>query len=203
MMTIIRTAAPTAMLFLAACSSGPAEPPALTDDAWTVDEAASKLSYVSIKQDQFAETNSFESLSGTLSADGAANIAIDLASVSTGVDIRNERMRDVFFMVADNPAANITAQLDPALFAKLRVGESASAVVDGRLSLNGIEAPFQADVTVTRAGPDRVLAVSDKPVIVEASQFELAERLTQLQELAGLSSITPTVPVTFSLMFQR
>lgn len=203
MFTIIRNIAPASLLVLAACSQGAAEPTALTESAWTVDDAASTLSYVSIKEGELAETNSFEKVTGSLTADGAASIEIDLASVSTGVDIRNERMRDVFFVVADNPAATVTAQIDPATFAALGVGERASTMLDGTLSLNGVEAPFQAEVTVTRAGPDRVLAVSDKPVIVEASQFKLVEGLAELQGLAGLSSITPVVPVTFSLVFTR
>jgi len=190
-------------LTLAACSGAPAEPTALTTGEWTLDGEASQLTYVSIKADEIAEVNTFEALTGTVSAEGQAAVSIDLASVSTGVDIRDERMREVFFVVADNPTANVTAAIDPAAFEALGVGESASTTLDGTLSLKGVEAPFQADVTVTRAGEDRVLAVSDAPVIVEASRFELTEGLAALQELAGLPSITPVVPVTFSLTFER
>ncbi len=190
-------------LGLAACSQTPVEPEAVTAGAWTVDSAASELSYVSIKAGEIAEVNTFETVTGTVSADGAAAIEIDLSSVSTGVDIRDERMREVFFVVADNPTANVTATIDPAAFEALGVGESTSTTLDGTLSLKGVEAPFQAEVTVTRAGADRVLAVSDAPVIVEAGRFELVEGLAQLQELAGLPSITPVVPVTFALTFER
>ena len=192
-----------ALLSLAACSGAPAEPPALTGSAWTVDGEASELAYVTIKADEIAETNSFETISGGITAQGAATIEIDLASVSTGIDIRDERMREVFFVVADNPTATVTAQIDPAEFEALAVGDSAETTLDGTLSIKGIEAPFQTTVTVTRAGADRVIAVSDKPVIVEASRFELTDGLAQLQELAGLPSITPVVPVTFSLAFER
>ncbi len=192
-----------ALLSLAACSGAPAEPPALTGSAWTVDGEASELAYVTIKADEIAETNSFETISGGITAEGVATIEIDLASVSTGIDIRDERMREVFFVVADNPTATVTAQIDPSEFEALGVGDSAETTLDGTLSIKGIEAPFQTTVTVTRAGADRVIAVSDKPVIVEASRFELTDGLAQLRELAGLPSITPVVPVTFSLAFER
>lgn len=195
---------PAAILIaLSACSQAPDAPAALTTSAWTVDGAASELSYVSIKAGDIAETNSFESLSGSVTAEGAAVIEIDLASVNTGIDIRDERMRDIFFVVADNPTATVTAQIDPASFEALSVGESTQTTLDGTLALKGVEAPFEAEVTVTRAGPDRVLAVSNAPVIVEARSFELTDGLAQLQELAGLPSITPVVPVTFSLTFTR
>lgn len=202
-MTTLRFAAAALFVAGAACSQTPTEPDAITEGAWTLDATASELSYVSIKSGEIAEANTFEALSGNVTAEGAATVEIDLASVSTGVDIRDERMRDIFFGVADNPTATVTAQIDPAAFEALKVGESAQTVLDGTLALKGIEAPFQAVVTVTRAGPDRVIAVSDKPVIVEAARFELTDGLAQLQELAGLPSITPVVPVTFSLAFSR
>ncbi|MEP0392791.1 MAG: YceI family protein [Erythrobacter sp.] len=192
-----------ALLLLSACSQAPTEPPALTGTAWNVDASASELSYVSIKQGEIAEANTFESVSGSVTAEGAATIEIDLASVSTGVDIRDERMREIFFVVASNPKAIVTAQVDPAAFEAIGVGESTDTTLDGTLSLAGVEAPFQAEVSVTRAGPDRVIAVTDKPVILDAGRFELVDELGQLQELAGLSSITPVVPVTFSIAFER
>ncbi|WP_298307185.1 YceI family protein [uncultured Erythrobacter sp.] len=188
---------------IAACSQAPAEPAALTSGVWTVDSEASELSYVSIKQGEIAEANTFESVTGTVTAEGSATIEIDLASVSTGVDIRDERMRDIFFAVANNPIATVSAQVDPAAFEALGVGESLDTTLDGTLSLTGVEAPFQADVSVTRAGADRVIAVTDKPVILDAGRFELGDELAQLQELAGLESITPAVPVTFSIAFER
>ena len=57
-----------------------------------------------------------------LGADGAARVEIDLASVNTGVEIRDERMREIFFQVADFPSATVTAQLDPQQFAALDSG---------------------------------------------------------------------------------
>ena len=203
-MNAIRTAAFASLLTLAACGQTASEEPApVIEGAWEVDSAASRLSYVSIKQGEIAETNTFETVTGSVTGAGEAMVEIDLASVSTGVDIRNERMRDIFFSVADNPKATVTAKVDPASFEALAVGESADTTIDGTLSLAGVEAPFQAEVSVTRAGPDRVIAVTDKPVIIEAGRFELADELAELQELAGLDSITPVVPVTFSIAFQR
>ena len=203
MTTILRIAAAATLLGLAACSGAPSEAPSVTGTEWTLDAAGSDLNYVTIKAGEIAEVNSFETLSGGVTADGAATVTIDLASVSTGVDIRDERMRDIFFVVADNPSATVTATIDPASFEALKVGESMATTLDGTLALKGAQAPFQAEVTVTRTGPDRVTATSAKPVIVEAGALGLTDGLAQLQELAGLPSITPAVPVTFALTFTR
>ncbi len=192
-----------ALVLAAGCSETPADPPALTDGAWQVDSEASRLSYVSVKAGEIAETNRFERLTGSVSPSGDAVIEIDLSSVDTGVEIRDERMRDIFFEVASNPSATVTADIDPSAFEVLGIGESVTQPLEGTLSVRGIDAPFATDVTVTRVGPDRVLAVSDEPIIVEAGRYDLIDRLGQLQELAGLPSITPAVPVTFLLALER
>lgn len=201
MIKLAKTAAIALALSLAAC--GPTEPPAVDEGAWTLDGPASRLTYVSVKSGEIAETNSFSRLEGSVSAEGDATVEIDLASLETGVDIRNERMRDIFFEVADHPKATITAKLDPRVYDYLKVGDSTIAEVKGTLNVNGVEAPVEAEVDVTRIGADRISVVATEPVIVMADALELTEGLAKLQELAGLSSITPAVPVTFSLEFER
>lgn len=195
--------AAVAFSFTAACSEVPAEPAAITEGAWAVDPDASSLSYVSVKAGDVAEPNTFSTLSGSVSEAGEAVIEIDLASLETGVDIRNERMRDIFFNVAENPTASVTATIDPAQFEALKVGESTSQELDATLSVRGVEAPITAQLQVTRAGEDRVQVVSETPVIVYADALELTEGLATLRELAGLDEITPLVPVTFSITFER
>ncbi|MEL7217865.1 MAG: YceI family protein [Pseudomonadota bacterium] len=188
---------------LAACSPAETEAPPLSEGTWTVDSDASRLSYVSVKSGEIAEANELTGLSGTVAPDGAAEISIDLATVSTGVEIRNERMRDIFFNVAEFPEATISAQVDPAAFDALKVGESTVQPLKGALTVKTAETNIDTEVEVTRVADDRVLVVSADPVIIYADALELTEGLAQLQELAGLPSITPAVPVTFSITFER
>ena len=138
-----------------------------------------------------------------MTPEGAASLEIDLATIETKVDIRNERMRDIFFEVAEFPTANVTATIDPAAFETLSVGETITQPLSATLSVKGIEAPIETEVSVTRTGEDGVLVTSLEPVIVYADALELTEGLATLQELAGLPSITPAVPVSFSIAFKR
>jgi len=196
----IATIASTALL--AACSQTPAEAPPLAG-AWTVDGDASHLAYVTVKAGEIAETNEFVGLSGTVTADGAATIEIDLASVDTGIDIRNERMREVFFNIAENPSATVTAQLDPAAFAGLGIGETMVQPIEAQLSLVGVEKIILTELAVTRIAENRVLAATTDPIIIDAGAYGLDGGLAQLQELAGLPSITPVTPVTFTIAFEQ
>lgn len=203
-------AAPLA-LGLSACAQPAADAPKdsaadatpVTEGTWTLDPAGSRLSYVSIKAGEVAEANRFDTLSGTVTADGTATLDVDLASVNTGVDIRNERMREIFFEVAGNPKAVVTAKLDPAAFAALAVGQSLTRTLKATVALKGVEQEVETEVLVTRVSDGRITVVPTAPVIISTDMFELTDELGELRALAQLPSITPAVPVTFTLAFTR
>lgn len=213
-MTNLRLLAPLAAvlaLALAACAGKEAEAP--KDDAaaaapviegtWTLDPATSRLSYVSIKAGEIAEANRFEKLSGAVAADGTASLDIELASVNTGVDIRNERMREIFFQVAENPKASVTVKLDPKAFAGLAVGQSLTRTLKASVTIKGMASDIETEVLVTRVADGRVTVVPTAPIIVTTDMFGLTDELGELRALAQLPSITPAVPVTFTLSFTR
>lgn len=197
-------------LALAACSQSPdnagdsaaATAPAAAGD-WAIDAAASHVDYVSIKAGEVAEANRFEKLTGSVGADGAARVEIDLASVNTGVEIRDERMREIFFQVAEFPTAVITAQLDPAKFAALEVGQVVVQPVTAKVAVKGMEADVEAQVQIARIADNRVIAATTRPIIITTDMFGLTDELGELRALAQLPSISPAVPVTFTLAFTR
>jgi len=201
--TMSRFVVAATALSLSACTQAPDDAPPLAQGSWSVDADASSLSYVSVKSGEIAEANTFSGLSGTVAEDGSATLQIDLASLETKVDIRNERMRDIFFEVAQYPTATVTAKIDASAFDKLDVGETIVQPLDATLNVKGVEAPVSTQVSVTRIAEDRIMATSTEPVIVYADALELTEGLAKLQEIAGLPSITPAVPVTFNIAFQR
>lgn len=198
-------------LSLAACTPPDAAAPLadataparVTEGTWTLDPAASRFTYVSIKAGEVAETNRFERLSGSVAPDGTASLDIDLASVETGVGARNERMREIFFDVAANPTARVTAKLDPAGFADLAVGQSLTRSFVASVEIKGITGDVETETLVTRVAEDRVIVVPSAPVIISTDMFGLTDELGELRALAQLPSITPAVPVTFSLSFRR
>lgn len=196
---------------LVACSQAPesadagetaAAAPAVEGE-WTIDTAASHLDYVSIKAGEVAETNRFEKLTGTVGSDGAARVEIDLASVNTGVEIRDERMREIFFQVAEFPSAVVTAQLDPAQFAALEVGQVVVQPLAAKVAVKGMEADVAAEVQIARVSDGRVIATTTRPIIITTDMFGLTDELGELRALAQLPSISPAVPVTFTLAFIR
>ena len=64
---------------------------------WSLDNDSSTLSFVTVKADHVGEVHTFDHLTGTIEDDGAVVITIELASVNTMIDIRNERMQAMLF----------------------------------------------------------------------------------------------------------
>lgn len=184
---------------LAACLALTASPVL----AWTLDDTASSISYVTIKNGDTAEANLLTSLEGSVSEEGIATVDISLASVETFIDIRNERMREILFQVADFPLASIAAEIDMEKLAAMGAGETAESEFGLTVETHGTTANYGATAYVTRISEDRVIVNSKAPVIVYASDLGYEEGIAKLREIAGLDSIQTVVPVSFNLAFDR
>jgi polyisoprenoid-binding protein YceI len=168
---------------------------------WELDTEKSSVNFVSIKNGSVAEIHSFSSLVGYIGAEGNVRLGIDLTSVETLVPIRNERMREMLFEVVKFPAANITAQVDPAIIAAAAEGGVVSADLPVTLSLHGQEQALTVPVVVVGEGDGRLRVFTSRPVIVNAADFGLDGGVTALREIVGLKSISTAVPVTLQLVF--
>lgn len=171
--------------------------------SWTLDNEASSISYVTIKNGEIAEANLLSDLSGKVGEDGAASVDISLASVETFIDIRNERMREFVFKVVDFPVATVTANLDMDALAAMEAGSTAEAEFEVTVAANGTEAAYDATAYVTRVGDSRVQVSSKAPIIVYTEDLGYEHGVSKLQEIAGLDSIQATVPVSFNLAFNN
>jgi hypothetical protein len=146
-----------------------------------------------------AEVHRFGNLSGTLEENGAFSVDISLDSVDTGIEIRDERMRELLFQTDRYPRARLSAQLDMAQLKTIGPGEQGSVTAEAELNLHGQRANLTIDAAVARLEDGSLLVTSEEPLVVTASQFELLAGIERLREIAGLPSISPAVPVTFRL----
>lgn len=190
-------------LALAACSSaGDKADAPLPDGAWQLAADQSSVAFVSVKGGDVGEAHSFKTVAGSVQADGTVGVEIDLASVETGVDIRNERMRDMLFEVASFPQAKLTAKIDPATLRALKPGERKAMTLPVTLDLHGTTNSIEARLMVTRLAGDTVLVETTAPLIVDASAVGLGEGVEKLRAVANLPAISAAVPVTASLVFK-
>ena len=168
-------------------------------ETWTLDGEASHLAFGSIKKDKIGEVNSFSGLKGTVDADGKADVTIDLTTLETNIDIRNERMLEHVFKGAGE--AQLTAQLDMDEVKGLAVGEMAVVDVEGALSLLGVSTELDLEMVVVRLAENKVMALSNDMVFVGTEELGVTSGIDKLMELAKLPGITRTSPVTLRLVF--
>lgn len=174
--------------------------PALAS-GWTLNADASHLAYGTIKIDDIGEVNAFTNLSGHVSDDGKVEIDIDLSSVETNVDIRNERMIEHVFRKAPN--ATLTAQIDMEAVSGLDIGASTTVEVDATLSLVGTDVDFYTDMFILRLSETDVMVSTKDMVFISTEDAGVSAGVDKLMELAQLPGITRTVPVTARLMFRQ
>jgi polyisoprenoid-binding protein YceI len=194
-------AAPAAAASAATASSSTAAS-AAASGALVLDAADSRLSFVSIKNNSVIEAHTFDTLSGRVGADGQASLDIALDSVQTGIELRDQRMRELLFQTGTHPKASITLTLDMAKVRDIPDGAHQLFDVEATLNLHNAPVKLPAQLRVTRTGADDWLVTSEKPVLVSAADCGLGEGLEALRNIVALQSIAGGVPVTFALAWR-
>lgn len=170
---------------------------------WELLNDESSLHYISIKDLNKGELNTFKELSGSVSDSGAVSLSVNLRSVETHIPIRDERMQNELFEVEQFAAATISGNVDLETAAQLAVGETYTDTLELTLSLHGVSKEVSSGVRVTKLSNGRVLVSSLEPVIINAEDYDLAKGIEKLRNLASLPTISWVVPVTYSLVFQE
>jgi len=172
---------------------------------WKLDNTASTVSFVSVKNSSVVESHYFRSLDGTASKTGEAtlrvDITIDLTSVETLIPIRNERMLAMLFETVSFPRAVISTRIPLDAVTSTPAGGSKSMTISAQLDLHGTTVDLQIPLTIVKVTRDSFYVTSQKPVVIDASQFSLVAGIEALREVAGLQSITMAIPVSFGLLF--
>ena len=168
---------------------------------WRLNAAASSVKFASVKNEAVGEVHYFTALEGSVS-DTRIEVRIALASIETMIDVRNDRMREMLFEVAEFPEATITADATRLVLDELADGTIHALTVPLEVSLHGRTQTLSASVRVVATGGD-VVVFSDAPLMVRAGDFGLDAGVEALRRVAGLNAIDGVVPVTFTLVFER
>ena len=166
---------------------------------WRVDAARSTLGFATVKNVAVGEGHQFSRLSGDISASGLASLNVDLASVDTGIEIRDQRIRELLFEVARFPQARVETQVNMADVLKLAPGQSVLIPLELRLRVREVETTLSTMVRAERLSATRVQVSTIRPVIVNTDALGLTEGVERLRNIAGLQAISPVVPVSLLL----
>ena len=162
-----------------------------------LDNALSSLSFVSVKKGTAGEAHHIRKLSGSISASGELKVMLNLASVDSKIDIRNERIKKHLFETATHPTATITANIG---------SEAPTGVTmvtgEGILDMHGVTTTIPVNVIIANTG-DKLVIASATPIIIKASDYGMEAGVKKLQELAKLPSVATAIPVSFTFTFSK
>lgn len=171
---------------------------------WSVERDSSSLIFQSLKDKNGikSEFSSFTSFSGSVDDTGMATLRVDLDSVDTKVDLRNVRMRFLFFQTFKFAQATVTAKVDKTLMADLARDRRVTATLDFELDLHGVVQPLKVDAVLTQFADDKISIASKSPVSIATSLFGMDEGVAKLEDAAKVK-IVRFGSVSFDLVFVR
>ena len=175
--------------------------PAFSD--WNLVTEESKLNFISIKASNIAEIHSFKKITGSVKENGEAQLTINLASLETLIPIRNERMGKLLFETKIYPSAFFKLEVDLEKILLTEVGKSSEVEYRGMFGLKNKQFPLLVKLKVTRLNDQSFSVSSSEPLLLNADRLGLSNGIESLRAVAGLPSISKSVPVTFSLMFRK
>lgn len=166
---------------------------------WKVDSGLSSVSFITIKKKDTAEIHHFKEVNGQLSDSGEFKFVVDLNSVDTSNELRDQRMREILFNTIDFPEVTLAAQLDGKAISTLQAGDAQVIVTEASVNLHGQSQSVKIEALAVRSG-DKLIVASSKPVVINAAEFDLAKGVEKLRELAKLPAISHAVPINFVLV---
>jgi polyisoprenoid-binding protein YceI len=183
------------------CTTAPDS--AMPSAGYQLDASQSTLNFVTTKAGQpgtaaVIESQSFKRFSGGVDALGRINLDIDLASVDTGIEIRDERLKTMLWNVKLTPRASFTAKLPSDVVTSFSTAGFKDIEVAGTLQMAGLSKPVSAKLRVLTSG-QKMSVVTREPILVNANDFGLKPGVEALREVMGLNVLSPAAPVTFSL----
>ncbi|QDC11720.1 hypothetical protein FHY55_20355 [Oceanicola sp. D3] len=167
-----------------------------------LDADASNLRFQSIKKEVVSESSDFATFTGEIFPNGKAELRIALESVDTKVDLRNVRMRFLFFETFKFPEAIVLADVTPEMIGELESKRRATFSMPFSLDLHGVKKTLVAEVVATLLSDDRISVATARPVAISVEEFGLMENLGKLEDAAKVD-IVPSTTVTFDFLFDR
>ncbi len=161
----------------------------------------SSLTFTTTKNTHLVEINRFTRLDGYVKSSGEAKLQIDLASIDSNIAIRDERMKELLFNVAQFSRAELTTRIPESVLTEAQDGNIVLHELTGDLWLNGSRQPITVPVIIVPAVSGAFVISNTQPVLIQSDAFALTQGIQALRHIAALDSITEVVPVHFTLTF--
>ena len=166
---------------------------------WALVSSNSNFTIGTTKNATITEIHKFQKLGGFVRNNGQAQVTVNLLSVDTGIEIRDERMQAMLFSTATQAIYSATLPMET--LRKIKAGNSKEFQLQGTLEMNGqsTRVPVTTKITRLHSGSYQVETVSANKI--DVGQFGFSGGIEQLRAIANLMNISPVVTFQFKLEF--
>lgn len=168
-----------------------------------LDQSKSHLMFHVIKDDTVTVRGKMYA-SGTLGKDGKLSLTVDLNSIDSQLEPRDNNIKTAFFEVAkpNFAKAGVELSLTRETLEALKKKEPFVQEVTGSLTLHGTKANFTAKAFLSPGKNGGLRVVSQQPVEIHMDTWGLGANLTALMKLCGHRNVAKPAQVTYDLSFQ-
>lgn len=190
-------------LALSACANLPAGLASTPARGYSVETSQSHVGFTTTKSGAagvggIVDTMQFKRYSGGVDAAGKIVLQIDLASIDSGIEIRDDRMRHLLWNVRATPHAIFTAQLPAGVLGQI-THPVQDIDLEGQLQMAGQTRPVKASLKVGRLNDRRLWVATRQPIVVNANDFGLRAGVEALRESVGLHFLGSSASVSLNL----
>ena len=167
---------------------------------WELDASQSSFSFGTTKNDTIGENHKFHKLSGFVQNNGVSQFEIDLLSVDTGIEIRDERMQKMLFTSAQK--AIYKTEIDMAALQSMASGQQQPLILMGQLQLNGKSIQLPIKTTVSKMKSGSFMVETTEPHKMDVGLFGFNGGVESLRAIANLKMISPVITFEFNIVFK-
>lgn len=149
------------------------------------------------------EQSSFTASKSQLDTEGNFIMSIDLSSVKTNIDLRDQRLKDWVFEIGKFANAEISGKVEMSAINNLKDGDAISLQQPLLINIHGKKINFNADLSIQRNMDNKITVSTRSPVVLDVKQMGMTEGVARMVEVMGLSSIVEQVPISFNGTFTR
>ncbi|NRB41182.1 MAG: YceI family protein [Pseudomonadales bacterium] len=171
--------------------------------AWQLKPASSQINFQSVKNTHIVESHQFDVFDALIFDDATAAMEIDLSSVNTGIELRDERLQSLLFDITHFSSVKISNKIDLQAIEVMSIGDIKPQTLQTTIELHGVTQYISSQVEVFKLSEDKLIVRSAAPMMIDALAFAFGDGIDALKAIANLASIATTVPVEFTLVFER
>ena len=169
---------------------------------WTLEGAASSVTFALPTEAETDLSASFGNLSGLMTDAGDASVAIMLDSIETGSALQNARLRLLLFETFREPLARITADLGAEVLQRLAASAEQQIDLPITFTVNGVDQELTVKATLFGVSDDIVALKTVVPFQLALADVNLNAGLVRFEQ-ASQTDITPQIDVSFDLVMRR